>query len=75
MPQVKDMSIRAISRECFVSTTTMFRFVRKLGFEGYSDFINYIRLTSIYQNDARPYHTPATALSTIFPICAKRSVF
>lgn len=52
MPQVKDMSIRAISRECFVSTTTMFRFVRKLGFEGYSDFINYIRLTSIYQNDA-----------------------
>ncbi|MEA4932333.1 MAG: MurR/RpiR family transcriptional regulator [Lawsonibacter sp.] len=42
---VKDKSIRALSHECYVSTTTMFRFVRKLGFLGFGDFINLLRLT------------------------------
>ena len=42
---VKDKSIRTLSHECYVSTTTMIRFVRKLGFSGYSDFINLLRLT------------------------------
>lgn len=43
--EVKDMSIRSLSHECYVSTSTMFRFVQKLGFSGYADFINSIRLT------------------------------
>ena len=42
---VKDESIRTLSHECFVSTPTMFRFVQKLGFSGYADFINLLRLT------------------------------
>ena len=42
---VKDESIRMLSHECFVSTATMFRFVQKLGFSGYADFINLLRLT------------------------------
>ena len=42
---VKDESIRTLSHECFVSTATMFRFVQKLGFSGYADFINMLRLT------------------------------
>ena len=42
---VKDESIRTLSHECFVSTATMFRFVQKLGFSGYADFINLLRLT------------------------------
>ena len=42
---MKKMSIRAFAGECFVSTATIFRFVRKLGFEGYSDFQKVIALT------------------------------
>ena len=40
---VKDMSIRQLADKCFISTTTLFRFVKKLGYEGYSDFINDVR--------------------------------
>lgn len=43
--EVKGMSIRTLSHTCYVSTTTTFRFVRKLGFEGYADFLNALRLT------------------------------
>lgn len=45
LERVKDESIRSLSHECFVSTATMFRFVQKLGFSGYADFINLLRLT------------------------------
>lgn len=61
MHAVKNMSIRDLAQTCFVSTTTIFRFVKKLGYEGYSDFINAIIQTeaetrkisipSIVQND------------------------
>lgn len=40
---VKNMSIRQLADKCFVSTTTLFRFVKKLGYEGYSDFIDDVR--------------------------------
>ena len=40
---VKDMSIRQLSEKCFISTTTLFRFVKKLGYEGYADFIDDVR--------------------------------
>lgn len=43
--EVKDKSIRTLAHECYVSTTTIFRFVIKLGFDGYGDFINTLRLT------------------------------
>lgn len=58
---VKKMSIRDLADTCFVSTTTIFRFVKKLGYEGYSDFISdiieaeaetrKIHIPSIVQND------------------------
>lgn len=58
---VKKMSIRDLAATCFVSTTTIFRFVKKLGYEGYSDFIDdiskaeaesrKISIPSIVQND------------------------
>ena len=32
---VKDMSIRDLSEKCFVSTTSIFRLVKKLGYQGY----------------------------------------
>jgi len=37
--KVKKMAIRDLADACFVSTTTIFRFVQKIGYEGYSDFI------------------------------------
>ena len=40
---VKNMSIRQLADKCFISTTTLFRFVKKLGYEGYSDFIEDVR--------------------------------
>ena len=45
MHRVKDMSIRELAAECYVSTTTLFRLVKKLGFEGYSEFVAAIRQT------------------------------
>ncbi|WP_320957572.1 MurR/RpiR family transcriptional regulator [Enterocloster asparagiformis] len=45
--EVKNMSIRTLSHRCYVSTTTMFRFVRKLGFAGYAEFLNVLRLTDL----------------------------
>lgn len=42
---VKSLSIRQLAEKCFVSTTTLFRFVKKLGYEGYNDFIDDVRET------------------------------
>jgi len=42
---VKKMSIRDLADVCFVSTTTIFRFVKKLGYDGYSEFVEAINQT------------------------------
>lgn len=46
MAEVKQMSIQRFAEERFMSTTSIFRFAKKLGFSGYSDFINSLLLTS-----------------------------
>lgn len=56
MHKVKDMSIRDLSKECFVSTTTLFRFVKKIGYEGYGDFIEAVRQT---EQESRKIHIPS----------------
>jgi len=45
MHEVKDMSIQKFASMQFLSTTTIFRFTQKLGFAGYSDFINSLLVT------------------------------
>jgi RpiR family glv operon transcriptional regulator len=45
MDAVKEYSIQRFAKECYLSTTTIFRFARKLGFTGYSDFINSLLVT------------------------------
>jgi RpiR family glv operon transcriptional regulator len=45
MGQVKDLSIQRFAREQYLSTTTIFRFAKKLGFTGYTDFINSLLVT------------------------------
>ena len=56
MPKVKNMSIRQLADACYVSTTTILRFVRKLDYEGYSDFINAIIET---EAETRMIHIPS----------------
>ena len=53
---VRNMSIRDLSEECFVSSTSIFRLVKKLGFEGYADFIDAVRET---EEDSRKIHIPS----------------
>ncbi|MDR1088434.1 MAG: MurR/RpiR family transcriptional regulator [Coriobacteriales bacterium] len=45
MDSVKDLSIQRFAAERYLSTTTIFRFTQKLGFTGYSDFINSLLVT------------------------------
>ena len=42
---VKDMQIRTLAANCYVSTTTIIRLTKKLGFSGYRDFTDSIRAT------------------------------
>ena len=51
MDAVKLMSIRQFAESQFVSTTTIFRFIKKLGFSGYTDFLNRLLVTSHVQQD------------------------
>ena len=52
MDEVKFWSIQKFAAEWLVSTTTIFRFTQKLGFSGYSDFINSLLVTSHSKQDA-----------------------
>lgn len=44
--EAKHYSIRQLAKKCFVSSATIFRFTKKLGFEGYSDFVDSLLNTS-----------------------------
>ncbi|MCL2874565.1 MAG: MurR/RpiR family transcriptional regulator [Defluviitaleaceae bacterium] len=48
---VKYMSIQKFAAEKFLSTTTIFRFTKKLGFVGYTDFINSLLVTAHNQQN------------------------
>ncbi len=45
LEKVRKMSIQQFASERFLSTTTIFRFTKKLGFSGYSDFIECLLIT------------------------------
>lgn len=55
MHKVKDMSIRGLAKETYVSTTTLFRFVKKLGYEGFGDFTEAVWET---EKESRKIHIP-----------------
>lgn len=44
--RVQEMQIRTLAAECFVSTTTIMRFAKKLGFSGYREFSDALRVAS-----------------------------
>jgi len=55
MEEVSQMSIQQFARRMFISTTSIFRFTKKLGFTGYTDFINSLIITTHAQeNHALP---------------------
>ena len=49
LENIKGKSIREVADDCFVSTTTFLRFVRKLGFSGFSEFTTVIKYTLFYK--------------------------
>ncbi len=49
LENIKSKSIREVADDCFVSTTTFLRFVRKLGFSGFSEFTTVIKYTLLYK--------------------------
>ena len=51
MAEVRYMSIRQFARAQFLSASTIFRFIKKLGFSGYTDFINSLLVTSHVQQN------------------------
>ena len=46
MDTVKELTIQKFAKNHFLSTTTIFRFTQKLGFSGYSEFINSLLITA-----------------------------
>lgn len=51
MDVIKNKSIREVADDCFVSTTTFLRFVRKLGFSGFSEFTTVIKYTLLNKKE------------------------
>ena len=43
MHKVHSMSIRELAMECFVSTATVFRFVKKMEYSGYTEFLSVLK--------------------------------
>jgi len=55
MEEVSQMSIQQFAKRMFISTTSIFRFTKKLGFTGYTDFINSLIITThAHENNALP---------------------
>jgi len=51
MNQIKSKSIREVASETYVSTATFIRFVKKIGFSGFSEFITVIKYTDLDSAD------------------------
>ncbi|MGJ7911075.1 MurR/RpiR family transcriptional regulator [Neobacillus sp. LXY-1] len=55
MEEVKKSTIRDLAAKCYVSPATIIRFLRKIGFSGYSDFIAILKFTD---TDHEEFHNP-----------------
>lgn len=51
MDKINGKSIREVASLCYVSTATFLRFVRKIGFSGYSEFTTVIKFTLMNHQD------------------------
>ena len=60
MQKIQGKSIREVSSLAYVSTATFLRFVQKIGFSGYSEFITIIKFTLINQQQNAKEKLPFT---------------
>lgn len=62
MDQINGKSIREVAAMAYVSTATFLRFVRKIGFSGYSEFSTVIKFTLMNKTDKveNPFNEPQT---------------
>ncbi len=60
MQKIQGESIREVSSLAYVSTATFLRFVKKIGFSGYSKFTSVIKFTLINQQQNAKEKLPFT---------------
>ncbi|MCH3921967.1 MurR/RpiR family transcriptional regulator [Limosilactobacillus sp.] len=62
MDEINGKSIREVASLCYVSTATFLRFVRKLGFSGFSEFTTVIKFTLMNHQEEQenPFTVPQT---------------
>ncbi|AHA04448.1 MurR/RpiR family transcriptional regulator [Pediococcus pentosaceus] len=58
MNKIKNQSIREVAGETYVSTATFLRFVKKIGFAGFSEFTTVIKYTVLNENTKKTEPTP-----------------
>ncbi|GAA3612881.1 MurR/RpiR family transcriptional regulator [Secundilactobacillus similis] len=64
MNQIKNQSIREVASETYVSTATFLRFVKKLGFVGFSEFTTVIKYTLLNNDQTEEKPSPFTVAQT-----------
>ena len=52
MENINGKSIRSVASMAYVSTATFIRFVKKIGFSGYSEFATVIKFTLINEKES-----------------------
>ncbi len=60
MDQIKNQNIREVAAETFVSTATFLRFVKKIGFSGFSEFTTVIKFTVLNNDNDQEKTSPFT---------------
>ncbi|WP_412989891.1 MurR/RpiR family transcriptional regulator [Pediococcus siamensis] len=58
MNKIKNQSIREVASETYVSTATFLRFVKKIGFVGFSEFTTVIKYTVLNEDDNKENPMP-----------------
>lgn len=62
MECMHEKTIRNVAEDCFVSTSTILRFARKLGFEGYNEMVVITKYTSRYGSGSKVAITEHAAM-------------
>ena len=53
MSEAKQLSIRQLADACFVSASTIYRLIKKLGFGGYNEYIAILKITDLSRDRAK----------------------
>lgn len=64
MDKIKNQSIREVAGETYISTATFLRFVKKIGFVGFSEFTTVIKYTVLNENQQKVEEMPFEVAQT-----------